>query len=86
MYVKKTEALIEHLNDKMSNGKIRVTTFINGENKNHFLKDCIRQEIHEAAMAKHIIDLYYSIVSNQPAFFNKGPNEIKRIIMDKVRL
>jgi len=91
---KNSDKLIEQLQEKKKQYSVRVTTrlsgckltsYINGSNKNHFIDDCIRREFNESRMLRYIIDTYYSVVSNQPELNNLTPNEIKQFIIDKIK-
>lgn len=82
----RTVKLHDELTKKKENYDVRVTTFLHGTNKDHFLNDCIRREFNESKMAQFIIDTYYSIISNQPVLMGKEPNEIKKFIIDRIKL
>lgn len=82
----KPELLIESLEGKKKNYKIRVTTFIKGTNKNKFMDDCIKYSKMESHMAAHIIDVYYFLQDNIHNFEKIDPNKIKAYIIGKIKL
>lgn len=86
MYNKNFDALNKHLNGKKEQFAIRVTSRIRGSIKNSFLEDCIKRELHESKMAAHIIEIYYSVVSEVPHLKDKEMIEVKNYIKDKIRL
>jgi len=77
---------LDHQQGKKEKFKIRVTTFIQGELKNNFMKDCIKRGITEADMARDIIATYYLVVNQKPDLIEKETSEIKKYIIGKLRL
>jgi hypothetical protein len=64
----------------------RVQTSIHGELKNKFFDDCIKRNVTEAEMARNIIEAYYSIVGQQKYLVEKEMTEIKKYIIEKIKL
>lgn len=86
MYKNDEFGLTGHLDKKILSFKIRVTTFIQGDLKNKFLKDCMKRGKNESIVAQHIIETYYKALNNVPGLNEKEPNEIQKYIIDKIKL
>lgn len=83
MYAK---TLAQHLNKKKDCYMIRVTTFIKGNTKNKFIEHCEKRNENESKVARHIFDVYYSMLHVYPELNGKEPNEIKKFIIDRIKL
>lgn len=65
---------------------IHPRTIISGLNKQYFLRDCLIRDFQHGKMLRHIVDVYYSIMSNRPDMEGKEMDEIKKLINDKIKL
>ena len=81
----KTENLHEELLKKKKHYSVKATSYLQGSIKNNFLDDCIKREWNESRMVKHIVDVYYHMTSAH-GLSEKEPNEIKKYIIDKIKL
>lgn len=77
---------LDHQLVKRDQFKIRVTTFIQGDLKNHFINDCIKRGITEADLARDIIEIYYATIKMQPYLGEKEMTEVKKFITDRIKL
>lgn len=59
---------------------------IQGELKNRFIDDCIKRNTNEAKLLRHIIDIYYSLIPENSTYSDKEPNEIKKYIINNIKL
>lgn len=86
----KTSVRIEELGDFLKRKKesylVKITTRLTGSTKNVFLDDCIRREFSEAEMARFIIGVYYSVIDVYPDLGGKEQSEIKKFIIDRIKL
>lgn len=80
------DQLMDSLLKKKENFNVRVTTFIHGSTKNQFLDDCIKRDFNESKMASHIIDVYYSTMNSNNNLSKMEMLDIKKYIIDKIKL
>lgn len=74
---------------------VRVTTHVDGDTitsrikgsvKDDFFNDCIKRNFTEAKMARVIFETYYSIIKLQPFLVEKEMTEIKKYLVEKIKL
>lgn len=65
---------------------IKVTTELRGINQQYFINDCAARNYQDGKMLKHIIDVYYSMLSNRPDIASKEMADIKSILINIVKL
>ena len=82
----KAENLEDFLKSKKECFVIKTTTYLKGSVKNSFINDCIKREMNESKLAAYIIDSYYSIIREHPFLIEKEMTEIKKYIIDKIKL
>lgn len=64
----------------------RISGYVKGSNKNFFIDDTIKRGVTESQMVQHIVDVYYSIVTNIPDVKGKEMDELKKIINERIKL
>lgn len=79
---KKRNALI----DKREQVKIRVTTYLSGTLKLAFTEDCLKRSRLESQVAKKIIETHYEIINSIPNGSRMEFIELKKYILDKIKL
>jgi len=81
-----TKSNTDYFEDRMQLAQIKPRVILGGLNEDYFLKDCLIRDFQHGKMLRHIVDVYYSIMSNRPDMEGKEMDEIKRIINDKIKL
>ena len=84
MFFNKTSS--ETLEQRMSAELVHPRVELRGALKNHFIKDCYIRDWQQGRLLHHIVDVYYSIMSNRPDMQGKEMSEIKKYINDKIKL
>jgi len=74
-----------HLNEKIKNVSVRITTRASGSTKNYFIQDCINRDISESKVNNNILKIYYDVTNSSPIFKGKEFSEIKKILLDKLK-
>jgi transposase-like protein len=74
------------LSEKLLAEHIKAHVEIRGLNKMYFVKDCRQRKWQQGKLLKHIIDVYYSIMSNRPDLQGKEMSEIKSYINSVIKL
>jgi len=65
---------------------VRLTCYVSGSKKNKFLLDQLKRGTGEGELVKNILDIHYSIIDEVPEMRDKEFEEIKKYIMDKIKL
>jgi hypothetical protein len=80
------ENLQDNLEKKSNSFQIKITTRVNGRLKNHFMDDCKKRLLNESKTALNIIDIYYTIIEIEPMLKGKEFSEIKKYLIDRIKL
>lgn len=78
----------KRINIRKVKESLKVTSNLRGINKQMFLDDCTRRGFtsYYGKMLTHIIDTYYSIMSNRPDIQGKEMVDIKKYINERIKL
>jgi hypothetical protein len=71
---------------KMLSYGVRLTCYVSGAKKNRFLLDQIKRDLGEGELIKNILDIHYAIVDELPEFKEKEHVELKKYLIDKIKL
>lgn len=73
------------IRNKMLAYKVRVTTRIQGVDKNRFMLDTLKKGITEAQLAKGIINIHYAIIDEIPELKEMEMEQLKKYLIDKIK-
>jgi hypothetical protein len=65
---------------------VRLTCYISGKKKNIFMVDQLKRDIGEGELVKNILDIHYSILEEVPEMKYKEFTELKKYLINKVKL
>jgi hypothetical protein len=71
----------DHLVNKRTDFRVKITTYTHGKLKNDFIDDCIKRNDMESSHARNIINLYYSVMDEFPHLKEKEFSEIKLFLI-----
>ena len=71
---------------KMLSYGVRLTCYVSGAKKNRFLLDQIKRDLGEGELLKNILDIHYAIIDEIPEFKEKEHLELKKYLIDKIKL
>jgi hypothetical protein len=71
---------------KMLAYKIKATTYLKGADKNKFMIDCLKRGTYEGALLRDIVNTHYAIIEQIPAFKDKEMTDLKKYLIDKIKL
>lgn len=76
----------DDIREKMKGYCVRITSRVKGKDKNYLMLDAIKRANFEAQIIREIIHIHYSIVELKPELKGKEFTEIKKYILDKIKL
>lgn len=76
----------DQIRDKMGSYKIKVTSYLTGVGKNKFMLDLLKKGSHEGELIRNILDIHYSIIEVVPHLKELEFDEIKKYLLDKIKL
>lgn len=80
-------SLSERLNEKRSSQEyIKPRVILRGNKKQLFIHDCSIRDCSDSKMLLHIVDIYYTIQEEIPEIKGKEMTEIKKLIVERIKL
>jgi hypothetical protein len=71
---------------KMLSFGVRLTCYVSGAKKNRFMLDQLKRDLGEGELIKNIMDIHYSIIEELPAYKDKEFSELKKYLIDKIKI
>lgn len=77
---------IDALKNKKKQYQVRVTTYLKSGLKDAFIEDCLSRSQIETQVAKKIIENHYEIINSIPNGSRMEFIELKKYILDKIKI
>lgn len=65
---------------------VRLTCYVSGKRKNRFMLDQLKRDVGEGELIRSILDIHYSIIDEMPEMKYKEFTELKKHILEKIKL
>lgn len=65
---------------------VRLTCYVSGKRKNRFMLDQLKRDVGEGELIKNILDIHYSIIDEIPEMKYKEFDDLKKYIINKIKL
>ena len=75
-----------NIREKILAYQVRATTQLRGADKNAFFLDCLKRGTYEADLLRDIVNVHYTIMQEIPAFKDKEFTELKKYLIEKIKL